>query len=141
LKLIMKKEKLTCIASEFSFLSCFPLSYFPSLHSMPHIPEPSIARCWSVLHNTQINKTSYPSLQAFLKSWQPLKTKIKTLKTCYVHTRILPKSLPIKSQNHLHKQSHTTINASNEITATYQVSSKIKARSGHYLQTNKQCRK
>jgi hypothetical protein len=33
---------------------------YANLHSMLQLPPPSIARCKSVLHNTQTNKTLYP---------------------------------------------------------------------------------
>jgi hypothetical protein len=63
----MKEEKLACIAYNFPFLSCIPSSKSPSLHAMPHLPQPSIAWCQSILYNKQTNKTSYPSSQAFFK--------------------------------------------------------------------------
>ncbi len=121
LKLIMKEEKHACIASKFSFLSCLPPSYSPSLDSMLHLPQPSIAQCRLVLHNTQTNKTFLPILTSFVETvidvtilekqivtesfplltcrkLTAIEKKIKTLKTCYVHTRILSNSLLVRSQ-------------------------------------------
>jgi hypothetical protein len=63
----MKKENFTCIALKFPFLSCVPLSYSPSLHSMPHLPQLSIVRCPSILHNTETNKIFLPILTSFFE--------------------------------------------------------------------------
>jgi hypothetical protein len=119
---MQKENKLACIVVESPFLSWLSSSNAPNLVWMLHLPQPSIALHWYVLSNTQTNKLSYPSSQAFLKvvivvvilekkqrwnifhgehieSWWLLKTKIKTLKTCYVHTIILSNSLPFIPQS------------------------------------------
>jgi hypothetical protein len=99
-KKITQREKLAYIALPFCFLSYLsPL--IMQTYTMLQLPPPSIARCKSVSHNTQTNKTPNPSIPCNIDGiilvvnmqkvddTENKQTKNETLKTCCAHIIIM----------------------------------------------------